>query len=76
LAITQRVDEIFRITREEDEETTAPVDPTSQPNDPFIWSLILGTLIVLTLSYVAWRKYEVEQGVVRVKREQDFKQSE
>ena len=74
--ITQRVDEIFRITREEDEETTAPVDPTSQPNDPFIWSLILGTLIVLTLSYVAWRKYEVEQGVVRVKREQDFKQSE
>jgi sporulation protein YpjB len=74
--ITQRVDEIFHLTKDQDEETAAPVVPINQPNDPLIWSLILGLLIVMTLSYVAWRKYEVERGIVRVKKENDFKQVE
>jgi len=56
----------------EDRETVSPLLPTAEPPHPFIWSFGLGSFIVAVLGYVAWRKYQAEQGVARVKTERDF----
>ncbi|MCI3920310.1 sporulation protein YpjB [Paenibacillus sp. TRM 82003] len=57
---------------DEDRETVSPLLPTAEPPHPILWSLVLGAFIVAVLGYVAWRRYEADQGVVRVKRERDF----
>lgn len=57
---------------DEDRETVSPLLPTAEPPHPILWSIGLGAFIVSVLGYVAWRRYEAEQGVVRVKRERDF----
>jgi len=56
----------------EDRETVSPLLPTAEPPHPIIWSFGLGSFIVAVLGYVAWRKYQAEQGVARVKTERDF----
>ncbi|WP_309118634.1 sporulation protein YpjB [Paenibacillus sp.] len=58
---------------EQDRETTVtPLAPTAEPPHPILWSLGLGAFIVSVLTYVAWRRYEADQGVARVKTERDF----
>jgi len=58
---------------EEDRETTVtPLAPTAEPPHPILWSLGIGGFIVAVLTYVAWRRYEADQGVARVKTERDF----
>jgi sporulation protein YpjB len=62
--------DIFKKNPNRDHETIAPVAP--QPPDALLWSFIIGMLIILVLSWVAWRKYHAEFGIVRVKNERDF----
>jgi sporulation protein YpjB len=66
------VKQIFDERQNNDHETVAPIAPTSEPPHPLLWSLTLGTMIVLVLTWVAWRKYNAGHGIVRVKKEQDF----
>lgn len=63
---------LARVFDDEDRETVSPLLPTAEPPHPILWSLALGAFIVTVLTYVAWRRYEADQGIARVKRERDF----
>jgi sporulation protein YpjB len=67
--LQQALDDVFA---NEDRETVSPLLPTPEPPHPILWSLVMGAFIIAVLTYVAWRRYAAEQGVARVKREQDF----
>ena len=71
-ALRQALEEIFSSG---DRQTSSPLIPTAEPPHPVIWSLVIGAIITCVLAYVAWRKYEAEQGVSRVKKEKDLSQT-
>ncbi|WP_199614933.1 sporulation protein YpjB [Paenibacillus alkalitolerans] len=69
--LTQGLQDLFR-QNDDDQETILPLAPTEEPPHPFLWSLAIGSVIVIVLTYVAWRRYHSESAYVRVKSERDF----
>jgi len=63
-ALLSNVDELMRAWNElfmkQDVSAYLPMDAEKQP---IYWSLVIGSIIVTVLCFVAWRKYESEQQI-------------
>lgn len=66
-ALLMNVDELMRTWNElfgkQDVSAYLPVDAERQP---IYWSLVIGSIIITVLCFVAWRKYESEQQLITV----------
>lgn len=67
----EAVADVFRMDSS-DRPTVSPLMPTAEPPHPVVWSVGLGSFIVAVLAYVAWRRYDAEHGIIKVKRARDF----
>lgn len=68
--LSEAFHDLFR-QQDKQQETIAPLAPSAEPPHPILWSLALGSIIVIVLTYAAWRRYEAEAAYVKVKREKD-----
>lgn len=62
----EALDELFR--KQGDRTAYLPV---AQPDDPFKWSLTIGSLIISVLGYAAWRMFQSDRNLVRRPRRTD-----